>query len=117
MTFTPKHPAPPENHLAGRSGWLRAAVLGADDGLVSVSSIIVGVATSKTSVALLVAAGLAGLVADAMSMAAGEYVSVNTQRDVQQADRTREQYELTQDPVRELRDGRAYIELAASPRN
>ena len=75
-----------EHHRSHRTGWLRAAVLGANDGIVSVAGLVVGVAAANSSRAVLVTAGLAGLVAGAMSMAVGEYVSVSSQRDAEQAD-------------------------------
>ena len=78
----------PENHLVNRIGWLRAAVLGANDGIISTASIIVGAATVAQSDVLI--AGVAGMVAGAMSMAAGEYVSVSSQSDTEQADLARE---------------------------
>src|SRR6185369_12191819 len=83
----------PEKHLVDRIGWLRAAVLGANDGIVSTASLIVGVAAAATRNEALIA-GVAGLVAGAMSMAAGEYVSVSSQSDTEQADLAREQKEL-----------------------
>lgn len=94
----------PEGHFAQRSGWLRAAVLGADDGLVSVASILVGVASGGATVGIILSAGIAGLVAGAMSMAAGEYVSVSAQRDVEVADRLREKEELQENPQTEFRE-------------
>ncbi len=94
----------PEGHLSERAGWLRAAVLGADDGLVSVSSIMMGVAASGAGPTPIMAAGVAGLVAGAMSMAAGEYVSVSAQKDVEWADRQRELVEQEEDPEGELRE-------------
>jgi len=84
----------PEIHLVHRIGWLRAAVLGANDGIVSVASILVGVASSGAAHQPVILAGLAGLVAGAMSMAAGEYVSVSSQTDTEQADLAREKSEL-----------------------
>jgi len=84
----------PELHLVHRIGWLRAAVLGANDGIVSVASILVGVAASGVDHRAVVVAGLAGLVAGAMSMAAGEYVSVSSQSDTERADLAREKAEL-----------------------
>ncbi len=93
-----------EKHRTGQAGWLRAAVLGADDGLVSVSSLMVGVLASGAGTTAVFTAGLAGLVAGAMSMAAGEYVSVSAQADIQQADRDREQREQRDDPEGELRE-------------
>ncbi len=85
----------PERHLVARVGWLRAAVLGANDGIVSTASLIVGVAAASTSSSNVLVAGAAGLVAGAMSMAAGEYVSVSSQADTEQADLAREQKELS----------------------
>jgi VIT1/CCC1 family predicted Fe2+/Mn2+ transporter len=90
------------HHLAARTGWLRAAVLGADDGIVSTASLIVGVAATSASRNPVLIAGVAGLVAGAMSMAAGEYVSVSSQSDAEQADLAREREELEQEPDREL---------------
>ncbi len=84
----------PENHLVGRTGWLRAAVLGANDGIISTASLIVGVAASAATRNEVLIAGVAGLVAGAMSMAAGEYVSVSSQSDTEQADLGRESEEL-----------------------
>jgi vacuolar iron transporter family protein len=83
-----------EKHLIQRIGWLRAAVLGANDGIVSTASLIVGVASSGAAHGAIIVAGLAGLVAGAMSMAAGEYVSVSSQTDTEQADLNREREEL-----------------------
>jgi len=84
----------PENHLVDRIGWLRAAVLGANDGIVSTASLIVGVAAAAASSGEVLLAGIAGLVAGAMSMAAGEYVSVSSQSDTENADLARERGEL-----------------------
>lgn len=88
----------PENHLVERIGWLRAAVLGANDGIVSTASLIVGVAAAAASTSDVLVAGVAGLVAGAMSMAAGEYVSVSSQSDTEQADLARERGELASKP-------------------
>jgi VIT1/CCC1 family predicted Fe2+/Mn2+ transporter len=88
-----------EHHLVDRIGWLRAAVLGANDGIISTASLIVGVAASATAGNEVLVAGIAGLVAGAMSMAAGEYVSVSSQSDTEHADLAREQKELTDNPV------------------
>ena len=88
----------PESHLVHRIGWLRAAVLGANDGILSTGSLIVGVAASAASPQQILIAGVAGLVAGAMSMAAGEYVSVSSQADTEQADLARERQELADDP-------------------
>ena len=96
-----------ERHRTDRIGWLRAAVLGANDGIVSTASLIVGVAAAHADRASVLIAGVAGLVAGAMSMAAGEYVSVHSQADTEQADLSRERSELSAQPQaeqRELRD-------------
>jgi VIT1/CCC1 family predicted Fe2+/Mn2+ transporter len=87
-----------EAHLSGRTGWLRAAVLGANDGIVSTASLVIGVAAAAASRNTVLLAGLAGLVAGATSMAAGEYVSVSSQRDAERADIARERRELATDP-------------------
>jgi VIT1/CCC1 family predicted Fe2+/Mn2+ transporter len=87
----------PESHRSDRIGWLRAAVLGANDGIVSTASLIVGVAAAEVSHENILLTGVAGLVAGAMSMAAGEYVSVSSQSDTEQADLAREKAELTAD--------------------
>ena len=84
-----------ERHLVSRIGWLRAAVLGANDGIVSTASLIVGVAAASAATSDVLIAGVAGLVAGAMSMAAGEYVSVSSQSDTEQADLVRERSELS----------------------
>jgi vacuolar iron transporter family protein len=93
-----------ERHLAYRSGWLRAAVLGANDGIVSTASLVLGVAASGAQRGAIVTAGVAGLVAGAMSMAAGEYVSVSSQRDTERADLALERRELEDDPEAELKE-------------
>lgn len=90
-----------EQHSSGRAGWLRAAVLGADDGLLSTASLIIGVASSHASRSAVLVAGAAGLFAGAMSMAAGEYVSVSSQRDAEEADLRREAEELRRNPEAE----------------
>jgi len=86
-----------ERHVVDRIGWLRAAVLGANDGIVSVASLIIGVAAAGQPRGAILLTGLAGLVAGAMSMAAGEFVSVSSQADAEQADRAKEQRELATD--------------------
>ena len=91
-----------ENHLVGRIGWMRAAVLGANDGIISTASLIVGVAAAATTQHEVLIAGIAGLVAGAMSMAAGEYVSVSSQSDTERADLARERKELSDNPAFEL---------------
>ncbi len=96
-----------ERHRTHRVGWLRAAVLGANDGIVSTASLVLGVAAAEASAKAILVAGVAGLVAGAMSMAAGEYVSVSSQSDTERADLERERKELTADPERE------HAELAA----
>lgn len=90
-----------EHHLIARIGWLRAAVLGANDGIVSTASLIVGVAAASPAKGAVLVAGAAGLVAGAMSMAAGEYVSVSSQSDTEKADLARESDELAADPAAE----------------
>ena len=90
-----------ERHLGHRTGWLRAAVLGANDGIVSVAAIIVGVAAAQSGRSAIITAGIAGLVAGAASMAAGEYVSVSSQADAERADLRLERRELLDDPVGE----------------
>jgi VIT1/CCC1 family predicted Fe2+/Mn2+ transporter len=91
-----------EHHLLGRIGWMRAAVLGANDGIISTASLIAGVAAAGTKQNDVLIAGVAGLVAGAMSMAAGEYVSVSSQSDTEKADLTRERAELSESPGAEL---------------
>jgi VIT1/CCC1 family predicted Fe2+/Mn2+ transporter len=91
-----------EHHLIARIGWLRAAVLGANDGIVSTASLIVGVAAAAATQHEVLIAGVAGLVAGAMSMAAGEYVSVSSQSDTERADLARERKELSEDTGAEL---------------
>jgi VIT1/CCC1 family predicted Fe2+/Mn2+ transporter len=98
---------PREQHRIGRIGWLRAAVLGANDGILSTASLMLGVATSHASHANVLIAGVAGLVAGAMSMAAGEYVSVHSQADTEAAELELERTELKSD------DGAEHAELAA----
>lgn len=93
-----------EGHQSGRAGWLRAAVLGSSDAIVSTSSLMIGVAASSAERAAILLAGVAGLVAGAMSMAVGEFVSVSAQRDAEQADIEREAKELSTQPAAELRE-------------
>jgi VIT1/CCC1 family predicted Fe2+/Mn2+ transporter len=93
-----------ESHRVGRSAWLRAAVLGANDGLISTSSLIMGVAAAQLADSTVFLAGLAGLVGGALSMAAGEYVSVSSQADSEAADLARERLELAQFPEAEHRE-------------
>jgi VIT1/CCC1 family predicted Fe2+/Mn2+ transporter len=93
-----------ETHLANRIGWLRAAVLGANDGIISTASLIVGVAAATPDRTAMLIAGVAGLVAGAMSMAAGEYVSVSSQADTEKADLARETRELKEQPEFELNE-------------
>jgi hypothetical protein len=105
-----------ENHLIERIGWLRAAVLGANDGIISTASLMIGVAAASTSPSEMLVAGIAGLVAGAMSMAAGEYVSVSSQADTEAADLERERHELIQQPAAELDELTGiYIERGVSP--
>ena len=93
-----------EAHLVGRIGWLRAAVLGANDGIISTASLILGVAAAGATKSNILLAGVSGLVAGAMSMAAGEYVSVSSQSDTEQADLAREKRELLEDPEAETEE-------------
>jgi VIT1/CCC1 family predicted Fe2+/Mn2+ transporter len=106
----------PEEHRTSKIGWLRAAVLGANDGLISTSSLIVGVAAAQTARDPIVLAGCAGLTAGALSMAAGEFVSVSSQADTEQADLARETKELAADPEFEHRELAAiYVERGLTP--
>src|SRR6478672_5462376 len=105
-----------EGHKTHRIGWLRAAVLGANDGIVSTASLVVGVAAAQSSPGSVLVAGVAGLVAGAMSMAAGEYVSVHSQADTEQADLKRERAELAADPAAERRELTAiYVRRGLDP--
>jgi vacuolar iron transporter family protein len=107
---------PKELHFADRIGWLRAAVLGANDGIVSTASLIVGVAAAATARGDILLAGAAGLAAGALSMAAGEYVSVSSQADTEAADKAREITELATVPVAELAELTAiYVGRGVSP--
>lgn len=106
-----------ENHSAHQVGWLRAAVLGANDGLVSTASLIVGVAASAAATGQILLAGTAGLVAGAMSMAAGEYVSVSSQSDTEAADLARETRELREQPQFELNElAQSFVDRGVSSR-
>ena len=106
----------PERHLVTRIGWLRAAVLGANDGIVSTASLIVGVAAASPARSDVLIAGVAGLVAGAMSMAAGEYVSVSSQSDTEQADLARERAELKSQPKAELQElSQIYVKRGVHP--
>ncbi|NNK19927.1 MAG: VIT family protein [Flavobacteriaceae bacterium] len=93
-----------EDHYLGRSGWLRASILGANDGILSTASLIIGVAAANVSREPIVLAGVAGLVAGALSMAAGEYVSVSSQTDIETSDLAREEKELREMPQEELKE-------------
>jgi len=105
-----------ERHAVARIGWLRAAVLGANDGIVSTASLIVGVAAAAAARADILVAGTAGLVAGAMSMAAGEYVSVSSQSDTEKADLARESRELAEDPAAETDELTAiYVKRGLEP--
>src|SRR3954467_6103838 len=99
-----------ERHLGGRAAWLRAAVLGANDGLISTASLVVGVAAADNTRAAVLIAGIAGLTAGGLSMAAGEYVSVSSQLDTERADLAREQAELQADPGAEIAELSAIYE-------
>jgi len=100
----------PEDHLINRSNWLRAAVLGANDGILSVASVAIGVAAASVTREPIVLASVAALVAGALSMAAGEYVSVSSQSDLEKADLERERQELKDTPEEELRELAAIYE-------
>lgn len=105
-----------EKHRIHRIGWLRAAVLGANDGIVSTASLIMGVAAAGSDKSSILLAGVAGLVAGAMSMAAGEYVSVSSQADTEKADLELEKYELTNNPAYEMKEMTdIYIERGLQP--
>ena len=105
-----------EKHYANRVGWLRAAVLGANDGIVSTASLILGVAAAEAGSSGVLVAGVAGLVAGAMSMAAGEYVSVSSQADTESADLAREKQELIDEPEYEHEELAAiYVERGLAP--
>jgi VIT1/CCC1 family predicted Fe2+/Mn2+ transporter len=113
MTRTRHHA---EGHRTDRIGWLRAVVLGANDGIVSTASLVVGVAAAHASHASIVLTGVAALVAGAMSMAAGEYVSVHSQADTEQADLLRERTELESNPLAEERELAAiYVSRGLAP--
>jgi VIT1/CCC1 family predicted Fe2+/Mn2+ transporter len=106
-----------EYHRTQHIGWLRAAVLGANDGIVSTASLILGVAAASATQSAVLVAGVAGLVAGAMSMAAGEYVSVSSQSDTEQADIARERHELATDGARELAELAAiYVRRGLDPK-
>ncbi|WP_133699310.1 VIT1/CCC1 transporter family protein [Roseateles toxinivorans] len=105
-----------ERHRTERIGWLRAAVLGANDGIVSTASLVVGVAAAGASHGSILLTGVAGLVAGAMSMAAGEYVSVHSQADTEDADLSRERAELEANPLAEQRELAAiYVDRGLEP--
>ena len=106
----------PEHHLIGRIGWLRAAVLGANDGILSTASLISGVAAANSAHSDVLIAGIAGLVAGAMSMAAGEYVSVSSQSDIEDAELTRERRELNTDIAGEREElAQIYVQRGVAP--
>ncbi len=105
-----------ERHRTEHIGWLRAAVMGANDGIVSTASLVLGVAAAHATSHNILVAGVAGLVAGAMSMAAGEYVSVSSQADTEQADLARERQELETDPSAELAELTAiYVKRGLDP--
>jgi len=106
----------PENHLIERIGWLRAAVLGANDGIISTASLVLGVTSAGGAAKAVLVAGIAGLVAGAMSMAAGEYVSVSSQSDTERADLERERRELASEPEREMAElAQLYVDRGLEP--
>jgi len=114
MTLFGRHT---ESHRADRIGWLRAAVLGANDGIVSTASLIVGVAAAKSDRTEIVISGIAGLVAGALSMAAGEYVSVSSQSDTEKADLAREKHELVTNPEFETEElAQIYVGRGLEPK-
>ncbi|QRG08531.1 VIT family protein [Xanthobacter dioxanivorans] len=105
-----------ETHLIARIGWLRAAVLGANDGIISTASLMVGVAAASTNSSEILVAGVASLVAGAMSMAAGEYVSVSSQADTENADLQKERGELAEQPESELNElTQIYVRRGVEP--
>ena len=105
-----------EDHRSEHAGWLRAAVLGANDGIVSVAGLVVGVAATGASHGVVLASGIAGVVAGAMSMAAGEYVSVQSQADTERADIAKETRELAEDPDSELAElTHIYVKRGLTP--
>lgn len=113
MKFMHRHT---ESHRSDRIGWLRAAVLGANDGIVSTASLLIGVAAANATHASLLVTGMAGLVAGAMSMAAGEYVSVHSQADTERADLSRERAELASNPKAEHSElAHIYMHRGVSP--
>ncbi len=115
MTRTQPDVAPAERHLGGRAAWLRAGVLGANDGLISTASLMVAVAAASSSRSAVLVAGIAGLTAGALSMAAGEYVSVSSQRDTERADLEVERRELATTPEAEREElARIYRERGLS---
>lgn len=106
-----------ERHRTDRIGWLRAAVLGANDGIVSTASLVIGVAAAQSGKSAVLVAGIAGLAAGAMSMAAGEYVSVHSQADAEEADLEREKRELASDHEGERMElARIYVERGLDPK-
>ncbi len=111
-----KSPHPEEQHKSHRAGWLRAAVLGADDGIVSTASLMLGVATAKASDSVILTAGIAGLTAGALSMAVGEYVSVSSQKDSERADIDIERRALKNNPEGELEElAHIYVHRGLDP--
>ena len=105
-----------ENHRTDRAGWLRAAVLGANDGIISIAGLLVGVAATGATTSAVLGSGVAGIVAGAMSMAAGEYVSVQSQADTERADIAKETRELAEEPEHELHElTHIYIKRGLTP--
>ena len=110
------HPLHRETHLVERIGWLRAAVLGANDGIISTASLMIGVATASSNGNEVLVAGLAGLAAGSMAMAAGEYVSVSSQADTEAADLAKERRELAEQPEAELEElTQIYVKRGLDP--
>lgn len=116
-TVSTEHPHEPHADLGGKLNWLRAGVLGANDGIVSVAGIVVGVAGATTDSTVIATAGIAGLVAGALSMAGGEYVSVSTQRDTERAQLRLEKRELKEMPEAEERELAEIYEAKGLSRN
>lgn len=107
---------PEEHHFVRRTTWIRAAVLGANDGIISVSSLVIGIASAAANIEYVLLTGIAGLVAGAMSMAAGEYVSVSSQSDLEAADLAREKKELEEDYEDEVKElVEIYVERGVEP--
>lgn len=111
-----RHSSHIEKHYTERSGWLRAAVLGANDGIISVTSLVIGIAASGASAQTVLISCIAGLISGAASMAAGEYISVKSQQDIEHADLKMEAHELHHNPEQELKElTRIYVQRGLAP--